>query len=148
MFSRKDFNQKWSVLFFWRLEIKYKWNPLRTLPTVKPTVKIFLFFVLVCPCAYILINYIQLFWSIKTTSYNHLGGGMFIHFSEREMYIRGGGHLENREKCMPGIPQERKWKLGKMYEAEGGGGPRLYIFKGVGLGWGWLSPVTLRFTAW
>ena len=34
---------------------------------------------------------------------------------------------------MPGIPQERKWKLGKMYEAEGGGGPRLYIFKGVGL---------------
>ena len=34
---------------------------------------------------------------------------------------------------MPGIPQERKWKLRKMYEAEGGGGPRLYIFKGVGL---------------
>ena len=56
---------------------------------------------------------------------------MFMHFSEREMYIRGEGHLENREKCMPGIPQERKWKLGKMYEAEGGGGPRLYIFKGV-----------------
>ena len=34
---------------------------------------------------------------------------------------------------MKGIPQERKWKLGKMYDAEGGGGPRLYIFKGVGL---------------
>ena len=74
-----------------------------------------------------------LFWSIKTTSYNHFGGGMFIHFCPTWNVYSGGGHLENREKCMPWIPQEWKWKLGKMYEAEGGGGPRLYIFKGVGL---------------
>ena len=132
MFSRKDFKQKWSVLFFWRLEIKYKWNPLRTLPTVKPTVKIFLFFVLVCPCAYILINYIQLFWSIKTTSYNHLGGGMFIHFSEREMYIRGGVISKTGRNVCPEFPRNVNGNWGKCMKPKGEGAPVYTFLRGWG----------------
>ena len=63
-----------------------------------------------------------------------LGGVCSYIFSLREMYIRGGGgHLENREKCMPWIPQEWKWTLGEMYLTLGGEALVYTLVRGWGL---------------
>lgn len=57
---------------------------------------------------------------------------MFIHFSEREMYIRGGVISKTGRNVCPEFPRNVNGNWGKCMKPKGGG-PRLYIFKGVGL---------------
>ena len=122
---RKSFNQKKCWYFFWRFKTGLVASTWCFFSSSKPTVKICLFFVLVCPCAYILIIF-NYFDRLKLPRTTILGGYVHTFFPTWNVYS-GGGHLENREKCMPWIPQEWKWKLGKMYEAEGGGGGPPFI---------------------